>query len=170
MKLTWETPQPHDGLSGFYIYRTKETNMNWQQIKTLGASYTSYTDNTTLDDETSYLYKVVAYYQASDCYSAPARSRYNESEYFVRVYWSVDGMDETHTGEVKVYPNPASNTIQIEGIEPTVIQLYNTFGQLAKTIENAASISLDGLAEGVYMLRIEDSEGKTFLTKMVVKR
>lgn len=170
VKLTWETPQPHDGLSGFYIYRTKETDMNWQQIKTLGASYTSYTDNTTLDDETSYLYKVVAYYQASDCYSAPARSRYNESEYFVRVYWSVDGMNETHTDEVKVYPNPASNTIQIEGIEPTVIQLYNTFGQLAKTIENAASISLDGLAEGVYMLRIEDSEGKTFLTKMVVKR
>ena len=112
----------------------------------------------------------MAYYQAIDCYSAPARSKYNESEYFLRVYWSVDGVNEMDMDEVEVYPNPASNTIRIEGIEPTVIQLYNTFGQLAKTIENAASISLDGLAEGVYMLRIEDSEGKTFMTKMVVKR
>lgn len=170
VKLTWETPQPHDGLSGFYIYRTKETDMNWQQIKTLGASYTSYTDNTTLDDETSYLYKVVAYYQASDCHSAPARSRYNESEYFIRVYWSVDGVNEMDMDEVEVYPNPASETVWIENVEPTVIQVYNTLGQMVKTVQGTNEISVVGLPEGVYVLRITDEKGNSFTERVSVGR
>ena len=53
----------------------------------------------------------MAYYQAIDCYSAPARSKYNESEYFVKVYWSVDGVNEMDMDEVEVYPNPASETV-----------------------------------------------------------
>ena len=132
VKLTWEMPQPHDGLSGFHIYRTKESDMNWQKIKTLGANAISYTDNTALEDETFYLYKVVAYYQDIDCYSAPARSKYNATEFFVRVYWSVDGIAETEDGRVEVYPNPAKEILWIEGLEAAEIQVYNALGQLVK--------------------------------------
>ena len=168
VKLTWGTPQPHDGLSAFYIYRTKETDMNWQQIKTLGANSTSYTDNTTLEDETAYLYKIVAYYQAIDCYSAPARSKYNESEYFLRVYWSVDGVNEKDTSKVEVYPNPASATVWIENVEPTIIQVYNTLGQLVKTVQGTNEISVVGLLEGVYVLRIIDEKGNAFTERVSV--
>ena len=170
VKLTWETPQLHDGLSGYYIYRTKETDMNWQQIKTLGANSTSYTDNTTLEDETAYLYKIVAYYQAIDCYSAPARSKYNESEYFLRVYWSVDGVNEKDTSKVEVYPNPASETVWIENVEPTVIQVYNALGQLVKTVQGTNEISVAGLPEGVYVFRITNEKGNAFTERVSVGR
>lgn len=169
VKLTWATPQPHDGLSGYYIYRTKETDMNWQQIKKLGASAIFYTDNTTLEDETSYLYKVVAYYQAIDCYAAPARSKYNEYEYFLRVYWSVDGVDEETESEILVYPNPVSAMVFVEGVEPAVIHVFNLFGQLVRTAENADCISVEGLAEGLYLLRIMDAEGKVYTNKITIR-
>ncbi len=170
VKLTWGTPQPNAGLSGYYIYRTKEADMNWQKIKTLNASATSYTDNSPLEDETFYLYKVVAYYQAIDCYSAPARSKYNEYEYFVRVYWSVDGVDETGKDKLEVYPNPASETVHIEGIEPSDIQMYNTFGQLVKTAQGTNEIPVADLPEGVYLLRITDVEGRNHISKVAVRK
>ena len=170
VKLTWATPQPHDGLSGYYIYRTKEADLNWQKIKTLSAGATSYTDNTTLEDETFYLYKVVAYYQAIDCYSAPARSKYNEFEYFVRVYWSVDGLGEASASEVTVYPNPARDRVTIEGIEPAMIQVYNTLGQLVRSAENADCISVESLVDGLYLLRIADAEGKNYTLRVTVMK
>ena len=144
--------------------------MNWQKIKTLNASATSYTDNSPLEDEIFYLYKVVAYYQAIDCYSAPARSKYNEYEYFVRVYWSVDGVDETGKNKLEVYPNPASATVHIEGMEPSDIQMYNAFGQLVKTAQGTNEISVLGLPEGVYLLCITDVEGRNHISKVAVRK
>jgi hypothetical protein len=169
IKLTWVAPQAHDGLSGYFVYRTKEADMNWQQIKTLGANYTSYTDNTSMEDETFYLYKVVAYYQAIDCYSAPARSKYNEFEFFLRVYWSVDGVDETEAGKVKVYPNPASETLRIDGLEAAEIQVYNALGQLVKEVHGLNEVNVSGLPEGLYLLRITDTYGEEHSVRIVVK-
>ena len=169
IKLTWEAPHSNDGLSGFYIYRTKEADMNWQQIKTLGAGSTSYTDNTPLEDETFYLYKVVAYYQDIDCYSAPARSKYNEFEFFLRVYWSVDGVDETEAGKVKVYPNPASETLRIDGLEAAEIQVYNALGQRVKEVHDLNEVNVSDLPEGLYLLRITDTYGEEHSVRIVVK-
>ncbi len=134
VKLTWETPQPHDGLSGFYVYRTKEADMHWQKIKALGANATSYTDNTSMEDETFYLYKVVAYYQAIDCYSAPAQSKYNEFEYFLRVYWSVDGVHEATESRIEVFPNPGGNSLNIRtAVGSATLQVFDIVGH--KVIE-----------------------------------
>ena len=169
IKLTWVAPQPHDGLSGYFVYRTKEADMNWQKIKTLGAGSTSYTDNTQLEDETFYLYKVVAYYQDIDCYSAPARSKYNEFEFFLRVYWSVDGVAETEAGRVEVYPNPASETLRIDGLEVAEIRVYNALGQLVKVVRGTNEVNVSGLPEGLYLLRITDTYGEEHSVRIVVK-
>lgn len=112
----------------------------------------------------------MAYYQAIDCYSAPARSMYNESEYFVKVYWSVDGVNEMDMDEVEVYPNPASATAWVKNVEPTVIQVYNTLGQLVKTVRGTNEINVAGLPEGVYVLRITDEKGNAFTERVSVGR
>lgn len=169
VKLTWESPQPNEGLSGYYLYRTKESEMNWKKIKTLNASATSVVDNSNLEDETFYLYKLVAYYQAIDCYSAPARSKYNEFEYFVRVYWSVDGLTETEADRVKVYPNPAKDILRVEGLEAVEIQVYNTLGQLVKEVRGTNEINVSILPEGIYLLRITDTHGKCHSVRIAMK-
>lgn len=169
VKLIWEPPQPNNGLSGYYLYRTKESEMDWKRIKTINASATSVIDNSNLEDETSYLYRLVAYYQHIDCYSAPARSRYNEFEYFLRVYWSLDGLNEMNKDRVEVYPNPVSSTLMVEGVEVAEMQLYNAIGQLVKTVRDTNEIPVANLPQGVYLLRIADAEGMVCANKIVIR-
>jgi hypothetical protein len=170
VNLTWVCPEHNDGLTQHIVYRTKESDMDWVVIKTVSPGLTSSIDNSVLEDETFYLYKVVAYYQANDCFSAPARSKYNEFEYFVRVYWSVDGLDEASASEVTVYPNPARERVTIEGIEPAMIQVYNTLGQLVRSAENADRISVESLVDGLYLFRIVDAEGKNYTLRVTVMK
>lgn len=170
VKLFWWAPQNIDELSGYYVYRTKESEMNWQKIKTVSASATSVADNSNLQDETTYLYKVVAYYQTTDCCAAPAQSRYNEFEYFVRVHWSVDGLAETGEKGIEIYPNPANDFIRIDGIEPTKVQVYNALGQKMKTVQNTNEINVSDLAEGIYLFRITDAERKHYSNRVAVRR
>ena len=62
VKLTWVRPEHDNGLTQFVIYRTKESDKDWREIKTVSPSSTSSIDNGALEDETSYLYRLVAYY------------------------------------------------------------------------------------------------------------
>ena len=158
VKLTWSAPQPNDGLTGYYVYRTKESEMNWKRIKTLNASTSSYTDNSTMEDETSYLYKLVAYYQAIDCYSAPARSRYSEFEYFLRVYWSVDRMDETTKATTEVYPNPGNDRLNVRtSSENAVIQVFNIYGEQLVALPlsgESTTINAEAWPSGMYLWKV----------------
>ena len=170
VKLTWEKPQPHDGLSGYYIYRTKEADMNWQKIKTLGATSTSYTDNTSMEDETSYLYRVVAYYQGIDCYSAPARSKYSEFEYFVRVYWSVDGLAEAEEKDIEVFPNPGDKQLNIRTKrENAMLQVFDIHGRKMLEVplkETIATIDTEKWPSGMYFWKVTSvSVGSTPLVE-----
>ena len=67
---------------------------------------------------------------------------------------------------VFVFPNPANDRVIIEGIEATEMQLYNNLGQRVKTVRDANEINVAGLAEGVYLLRIMDAEGKVYTNKI----
>jgi len=70
---------------------------------------------------------------------------------------------------VFVFPNPANDRVIIESIEATEMQLYNNLGQLVKTVRDANEINVAGLAEGVYLLRVADAEGKKHMARVVVK-
>ena len=170
VKLLWDKPEPAAGLSGYYVYRKKENGPeDWQEIRLAGSTSTSTVDNTAMEDETFYLYRLVAYYQDEDCHSAPAQSRYNPMEYFVRVYWSVDGVAETEAGRVEVYPNPALETLRIDGLEADEIQVYNALGQLVKVVRGTNEVNVSGLPEGLYLLRITDTYGEEHSVRIVVK-
>lgn len=80
------------------------------------------------------------------------------------------------TGELKIYPNPTSTEITIlnSRFPHLTFELYNIVGQLIHS-GNASNtintISLDGLVEGVYMLRLTDLDTQDSMTrKIVVKR
>ena len=79
----------------------------------------------------------------------------------------IDAVEEEVAPVVSVYPNPASETVRIEGIEPTEMQIYNELGQLVKRVRNSNEINVADLAEGVYFLRITDVNG-TMKTKRIM--
>ena len=67
---------------------------------------------------------------------------------------------------VSLYPNPASETVRIEGVRPAEVQVYNALGQLVKTVRGTNEVPVMDLLQGVYLLRIADAEGKVYTNKI----
>ena len=84
-------------------------------------------------------------------------------------YSSTDGLDEPTENPLTVWPNPAKDFVRIEGTEAAEVQVYNALGQMVKTVKGSNEINVSGLAEGVYMLRITDADGKSHAARIVVK-
>ena len=171
VKLLWNRPEPSEGLSKFYVYRTKESEMAWTKIATTNAGATSVVDTNPLEDENFYLYKVVAYYQAIDCQSSPARSRYNELEYFLRVYWSVDGITEEENAHTEVFPIPGTDRLNIRTVAPeATIQIFDIFGRKmleAQLNEEITVVDTEAWPAGVYVWKVYTgvSTGSTTLAE-----
>ena len=72
--------------------------------------------------------------------------------------------------QIEVYPNPASTLIQIQSPNSAIlkIELFNSFGQKVKTIENNFQpIDISSLSKGFYILKIETEVGA--INKRIVK-
>ena len=79
------------------------------------------------------------------------------------------GLEETgfKASTLILRPNPATDIVHIEGVEATVVKVCNALGQLVQTVQNANEISLEGLPQGVYLLRVTTKDGSVFSDKVV---
>ena len=68
-------------------------------------------------------------------------------------------VDEEGSVEVRVYPNPASDFVTIEGIEAVEMQVFNAVGQLVETVHHTNQIAVSGWAKGVYVVKIMGNDG-----------
>ena len=80
-----------------------------------------------------------------------------------------DDVEEDAVESVSLYPNPASDIVRVEGITAAEVQVYNALGQMVKTVRDSNEISVAGLSEGVYLLRITDADGKVYMNKITVR-
>ena len=79
----------------------------------------------------------------------------------------VDAVDEMDVSTISLYPNPTSDVVHIEGVEAAEVLVYNSIGQLVKTLQNSNEISAADLPEGLYLLWITDIEGIRHVARMV---
>ena len=74
----------------------------------------------------------------------------------------------SYTGEIEVYPNPATDYVIIKGNRIKRIDIYDISGKCLVTQNNGGYIDVEGLGTGVYLLKIETEDGitkKKFLKK-----
>lgn len=72
----------------------------------------------------------------------------------------------TNKLEVKIYPNPASNVLNISGLKAeTKVNIYNAAGQLVKTTTNS-KIDINNLPKGSYVVSY-DVDGKSTSQKFI---
>lgn len=79
---------------------------------------------------------------------------------------SIEAVEETENKAFTLWPNPAFQTVFIDGVEAAEVNVYNALGQVVKTVRGTNEIDLSGLVEGVYLLRIMDAEGKVYTNKI----
>ena len=75
------------------------------------------------------------------------------------------GIIETNNPNIQIYPNPTSDYIYIENIEPQLITIYSLDGKLVKTVENANIVDVRNFNEGVYLINIANA-----VLKFVIQR
>ena len=98
----------------------------------------------------------MAYYRDNDCYSIPAKALYN-NEYFVKIYYSPEGIDENLVGNIEIYPNPAKDLLTVKAENVTYVMIYNSIGQKVyeKSVDSSeVSINLDGFDAGIYLVKV----------------
>lgn len=156
--ITWELPDNTEGLSGFFIYRKVNEDGEYERIKIVAANKTEYKETKPLEVGTWYYYRVKAYYEDIDCYSAPAKCVYG-NDYFVKVYFDPEhlGVDENEVNTVSVYPNPAKDVLTVKAENLSSVVVYNSLGQrvFAQDVEaNETTINMSDFEAGIYMVRI----------------
>ena len=83
-------------------------------------------------------------------------------------YASVEEMtNETY----KVYPNPVKDVLTIEGENIEQVNVYNTMGQLVKTVncnDNTVNVNVNDLQNGMYIVNVIDANGVVSSKKVSV--
>jgi hypothetical protein len=100
------------------------------------------------------------------CYHEDGELVWQNPEYDACVITSVE---EINDKVISVYPNPAMEIVTINGVEAAEVQVYNALGQLVKTVRDTNEISVAGLAEGVYLVRIVDADGIVYTNKLTIR-
>lgn len=75
--------------------------------------------------------------------------------------------DIVKTKSIKLYPNPATETIHVDGVEKSSYAIYNAAGQLVKSGEiSKGEITVQELVKGQYILKLEgEQKGIKFIKK-----
>ncbi|MCQ2309166.1 MAG: C10 family peptidase [Bacteroidales bacterium] len=72
----------------------------------------------------------------------------------------LDGVDENQKTELKIYPNPAGKTINIEGARGTNIVIFNALGQTVFESpyedNEIVTVNINGFENGVYFVKVGD--------------
>ncbi len=78
---------------------------------------------------------------------------------------TIEDVVEVEANTVSVYPNPASETITIGGVEVDNVMVYNSLGQLVETLEATQTIDVRNYTSGIYMMLINGSENVRFVVR-----
>ena len=170
---SWGAPKP-------WIFRTDAKGyLLWERV--MGADVASaqeYADAVQVSDkEFVFLCQDALYpppypYGDINCPNVVVGSQDNYWVFHLTDIYDYDGIEEQErwSGDgVGVYPNPSKDLVRIYGVEADEVWVYNGLGQLVKSVQNSNEVSLEGLPQGVYLLRITDAEGKMLVARVAVK-
>ena len=69
-----------------------------------------------------------------------------------------------------IYPNPVKDILTIKGKNMSLIKIYNSLGQIVKTLEcneDIVEINFENLHDGIYFINIVDVDGSMKVEKVM---
>jgi hypothetical protein len=107
-----------------------------------------------------------------DCTSAPANWIGDPNQFFIKVLYSTDGVNEMEGKDVDVFPNPTTNRFTVEGEGLNHVTVFNTVGQMVYDMDchgDSVDINLYNVETGVYMVRVATNQGVVTKRITVIK-
>jgi hypothetical protein len=141
--LTWDASTDNVGVEGYYVYESDNV------IDTVDATATMVTG---LTSETEYTFTVRAF---------DAAENISDASNAVTITTLV-GINSNVVRKVNIYPNPAKNTITVDGDIQGTLKIYSVAGKCLVTdaeftSDNAVDVS--NLEKGLYIINIETQKG-----------
>lgn len=93
------------------------------------------------------------------CYESQSIGLYNPVNTICEPYLGIENIEFK---EIKIYPNPAIDFLQIENIaDKTIIFIYSMDGKLQKsiTLSENGILKINELAEGIYIIKLQTEKG-----------
>ena len=93
------------------------------------------------------------------CYESQSIGLYNPVNTICEPYLGVETIEFK---EIKIYPNPATNFLQIENIsDKTIISIFSMDGKIQKsiTLSDNGILKINELAEGIYIIKLQTEKG-----------
>ncbi len=143
--LYWDPAQDDDGILGYYIMRKRFT-----QIDMVGTSTINSFTVTGLNGNTIYSFFVRAVDLSGNI------SQYSDT---VDIKTAMTGVDQLNCRDIKIYPNPSWNVINIESDWPgeSQVNILNLLGNVVYSGNFQGKTIIDKLEigkQGVYIIRI----------------
>ena len=138
----------HPGNASFsraYFFYDNEANTDYHEVEIGTEGYVETTIEN-LEPNTAYMFSMsVEYTDGGVIGFSP--------------YWFVtldnEGITEISNSDICIYPNPTSDFIFIENIEPQQVTIYSLDGKMIKTIENTNVVDVKDLNKGIYLINID---------------
>lgn len=70
---------------------------------------------------------------------------------------------------INIYPNPTQDLVYIRSTFKVNVKITSIEGKLIKQVSNAEQVSLRGVADGIYLLHITDTNGAVLKVEKVIK-
>jgi photosystem II stability/assembly factor-like uncharacterized protein len=87
------------------------------------------------------------------------------------IYHALNVEPHMSSDKFTLYPNPASNAVQIETTAPVeAIEVYNLQGKMVKYMVNTGQMNVSDLPDGMYVVQIIDKDGRQYRKKLMVVR
>lgn len=89
----------------------------------------------------------------------------------VIVYQGLASVKENNIEGLNIYPNPATNIVNVTSANPFAekhVQLFDMVGKKVIDVKTTSTINIETLNKGIYVIKINE-EGKTATRKLVVK-
>ena len=91
----------------------------------------------------------------------------------IRVQFSGLGVDDNTTFDLKVYPDPANDKINIQCQNMKQVSIFNLFGvqiERKDVNDDHAVLSTDNLPQGTYILKVENNDGRIGYTRFILMK
>ena len=86
---------------------------------------------------------------------------------------SSTGIDNASSDQIysfELYPNPAVDILTIESPQQAIAEIYNTQGQLVKTVtinDDKTTVDVTAFSSGFYVIKMKTDDGVTAFKKFV---